>query len=463
MSTTTTNYELIKPSGSERPDVDIINNNMDTLDEELVVGTTNDIETSSVTVSTGWTEANPLTLGEKFQSAMTKISTMIKNLKWIYKFIGSTDISSIGDGTVTSAISSLNSNKLNTNAVTTSLSSTSTTDALAASAGKALNDNLANKTGRNSSLTDAYTYGGTSTNGDEYLGIEFQRGTEPTGRYRLQATTGGGLYLYQRNDTDDGWNSSLNLANAIISISRSGTTFTATRSNGTTFDFTQQDNNTWTANSVTAAGYVAAPTASKPRYFYSTDSNGTPAWRNNVTYVAPTSADGGSSPGLVPVLSGTYYDDRSIMVLKGSGGWGYLPLANNATTTVEHYALDARMGKTLNDKITPIGTGSRNSTLLATSCANSWTNLASITLSAGTYIIMATVNTGNSQTGKSLTIRWSSNTNMRCSCYCVDNNIYSANIVDYVSPTASTKYYVQGWCPSSTTIGSCSIAAMRIK
>lgn len=145
MSTTTTNYELLKPSGSERPDIDIINNNMDTLDEELVVGTTNDIITSSVTSSTGWTDANPITLGEKFQSAMTKISTMIKNLKWIYKFIGSTDISSIGNGTITNAISTINSSKLNVSDVKTSLADTSTTHALSTASGKVLNDALTNK------------------------------------------------------------------------------------------------------------------------------------------------------------------------------------------------------------------------------------------------------------------------------------------------------------------------------
>ena len=44
---------------------------------------------------------------------------------------------------------------------------------------------------------------------------------------------------------------------AIANITRSGTTFTATRRDGTTFTFNQQDNNTWNSLSTSQAGYVA--------------------------------------------------------------------------------------------------------------------------------------------------------------------------------------------------------------
>lgn len=66
---------------------------------------------------------------------------------------------------------------------------------------------------------------------------------------------------------------------AVVNITRSGTTFTATRADGTTFTFTQQDLNTWNANSKTVAGYVAAPGAVS-RYVWMTDASGNPAWRN---------------------------------------------------------------------------------------------------------------------------------------------------------------------------------------
>lgn len=94
---------------------------------------------------------------------------------------------------------------------------------------------------------------------------------------------------------------------AIKSITRSGTTFTATRADGTTFTFTQQDNNTWTANSTTAAGYVAAPTSSNANKVWKTDADGSPAWRDdaNTTYsVATTGSEGLMSRDMVTKLNG---------------------------------------------------------------------------------------------------------------------------------------------------------------
>lgn len=142
MATTTTNYELTKAGYNDIPDIETINDNMDILDSSLVVGESNDNALATITKTTGWTNADPVTLGDKFQSSMTKISTMIKNLKWIYKFIGSTDISSIGDGTITNAISTLSSGKLNASDVKTSLTDTSTAHALSTASGKALNDSV---------------------------------------------------------------------------------------------------------------------------------------------------------------------------------------------------------------------------------------------------------------------------------------------------------------------------------
>lgn len=58
--------------------------------------------------ATAWTGVNPLTSGETNKSIFAKLSQMFKNLRYLYKLLGTTDISSIGNGTVTGGLSSLN-------------------------------------------------------------------------------------------------------------------------------------------------------------------------------------------------------------------------------------------------------------------------------------------------------------------------------------------------------------------
>lgn len=55
-----------------------------------------------------WTSVATLTSGEKHSSLFAKVSQMFKNVRYLYKMLGSTDVSSIGGGTVTGAISSQN-------------------------------------------------------------------------------------------------------------------------------------------------------------------------------------------------------------------------------------------------------------------------------------------------------------------------------------------------------------------
>lgn len=57
-----------------------------------------------------WNDVNKLESGESHKSIFSKISTMFKNIRFLYNTLGTTDISTIGDGTVSSAISTLNSN-----------------------------------------------------------------------------------------------------------------------------------------------------------------------------------------------------------------------------------------------------------------------------------------------------------------------------------------------------------------
>lgn len=58
--------------------------------------------------ASAWTSVATLTSGEKHTSLFAKVSQMFKNVRYLYKMLGTTDISTIGGGTVTGAISSQN-------------------------------------------------------------------------------------------------------------------------------------------------------------------------------------------------------------------------------------------------------------------------------------------------------------------------------------------------------------------
>lgn len=67
---------------------------------------------------TAWTNVSVITTGSTLATLFNRISTMVKNVRWLYSKLGTTDISSIGNGTVTGALSTLNGNlktSLNTN------------------------------------------------------------------------------------------------------------------------------------------------------------------------------------------------------------------------------------------------------------------------------------------------------------------------------------------------------------
>ena len=107
-------------------------------------------------------------------------------------------------------------------------------------------------------------------------------------------------------------------SSAIKNITRSGTTFTATRLNNGTFTFTQQDNNTTYAN-----------------------------------YKGATTAAAGTA-GLVPAASTA----NRLKFLRGDGGWQvptdtntWRGIQNVLTSTSTTDSLSANMGKTLYDKL----------------------------------------------------------------------------------------------------------------
>ncbi|MDE7354590.1 MAG: hypothetical protein K2O06_16300, partial [Acetatifactor sp.] len=58
--------------------------------------------------ATGWTDIGVVASGEKHSSLFPKVSLAIKNLRYLWKVLGTTSLEGIGDGTVTGAINELN-------------------------------------------------------------------------------------------------------------------------------------------------------------------------------------------------------------------------------------------------------------------------------------------------------------------------------------------------------------------
>ena len=77
---------------------------------------------------TTWSDVELLTSKEEQRSLFSKISTMFKNIRYLYKMLGTTDISHYSDGTVTGAIKSAcdnsDSNKESIDAVNSKLGNT---------------------------------------------------------------------------------------------------------------------------------------------------------------------------------------------------------------------------------------------------------------------------------------------------------------------------------------------------
>ena len=62
---------------------------------------------------TGWTAIGKIFSGAKLKDMLNGFSTAVKNLRFLWKLIGETDISKIGDGTLTGIVSQLNTDKMN--------------------------------------------------------------------------------------------------------------------------------------------------------------------------------------------------------------------------------------------------------------------------------------------------------------------------------------------------------------
>lgn len=92
--------------------------------------------------ASAWETVQPLTSGEKHESLFAKLSKVVKNVRFLYKLLGTTDISGIGSGTVTDILSALNTGKFDKANVVNNLTTTTAGYALDAREGKTLADNV---------------------------------------------------------------------------------------------------------------------------------------------------------------------------------------------------------------------------------------------------------------------------------------------------------------------------------
>lgn len=83
-----------------------------------------------------WSDVNVVTSGTALKTILNRITTMMKNVRWLYSKLGTTDISSIADGTLTGAIAGLNTDKIKDIKIIETTSSVTTTAVIAAHGGK---------------------------------------------------------------------------------------------------------------------------------------------------------------------------------------------------------------------------------------------------------------------------------------------------------------------------------------
>ena len=90
----------------------------DTYERDKELAKTSDTKDNIVTFTSSdseaaeeWTDVPELESGENHARILAKISTMFKNIRYLYKMLGTTDISKIDDGTITKILSTLNSEK----------------------------------------------------------------------------------------------------------------------------------------------------------------------------------------------------------------------------------------------------------------------------------------------------------------------------------------------------------------
>ena len=72
-------------------------------------GTLNGFTSGDSANPTAWTSVNVITASDSNSTIFNKLTSMVKNIRWLYNKLGTTDFSATGQSTVTGALSALNS------------------------------------------------------------------------------------------------------------------------------------------------------------------------------------------------------------------------------------------------------------------------------------------------------------------------------------------------------------------
>ena len=71
-------------------------------------GTLNGFTSGDSASPTAWTAVNAITASDSNSTIFNKVTSMVKNIRWLYNKLGTTDFSATGQSTVTGALSALN-------------------------------------------------------------------------------------------------------------------------------------------------------------------------------------------------------------------------------------------------------------------------------------------------------------------------------------------------------------------
>ena len=120
----------------------------------------------------------------------------------------------------------------------------------------------------------------------------------------------------------------------------------------------------------------------------------------------------------------------------------------------------------LNSNLATIGTEYNGYSISFQNAARAWINNAGIVLSPGKYIINVVLTTSGDQADKMFTIRLASDTvsdyGPRQSVYCLQGDMYSANLSWVLSFNDTTTLYLQSWANDTINYTAVRIQAIRI-